>query len=63
MQEAEIEMVGFHNAGHLEDDVQEKTGTHHFVLMFRYLDNIKGDKGDDDDPTMRMMMIEPQWRA
>ena len=43
MQEAEIEMVGFDNAGHLDqddhlddtghldDDVQEKTGMHRFV--------------------------------
>ena len=43
MQEAEIEMVGFHHAGHhdddghlddaghLDDDVQEKTGMHRFV--------------------------------
>ena len=29
MQEAEIEMVGFDDAGHLDDDVQEKM--HRFV--------------------------------
>ena len=57
MQEAEIEMVGFDNAGHLDqddhlddtghldDDVQEKTGMH-FVWISRYLDDIKGNKGD-----------------
>ena len=54
-------MVGFHDAGHLDDDVQEKM--HRFVWIFRYLDNMKGDMGDDDDPRMRMVMIEPQWRA
>ena len=54
-------MVGFDDAGHLDDDVQEKM--HRFVWIFRYLDNMKGDMGGDDDPRMRMMMIEPQWRA
>ena len=31
MQEAEIEMIGFDDADHLDDDVQEKTGMHRFV--------------------------------
>ena len=50
MQEAEIEMVGFDDAGHydddghlnedghFDDDVQEKTGMHRFVWIFKYLD-------------------------